>query len=271
MMIEISISNMGLSQYRFIMKSVFDTLGLFEDLFENYESPVLIEGENGTGKELLSAVIHYKSPRKDGMFVIQDCSTFSDTLLSAELFGHEKGSFTGSISDKRGLFESANGGTLLLDKIEEMDMETQAKLLRVLEDGMFYSVGGSELKKVDVRVITATNRDLKKLVEKGLFREDLFCRINAIHVVLPPLRERTGDIDRLANYFLKSHAERHNTEKKAIKPDVIELMKAHNWPGNIRELRDMIERLIILSGRDKTIERKHVPAEEIMASSCLEP
>jgi len=205
------------------------------------------------------------------MFVIQKCSKFSGALLGSELFGHEKGSFTGVVTYEKGVLEAADGGTLFLDEIGEMNMETQAKLLRVLEDGTFYSVGGSELKKVDVRVIAATNRDLKKLVEKCLFREDLFCRINAIHVVLPPLREMTGDIDRLSNYFLKSHAERHNTEKKAITPDVIGLMKTPHWPGNIKELRDMIERSIILSGRDKTIKRKHVPAEEITASSCLEP
>ena len=249
-----------------IIKEVFDKL----ELIENYESPVLIEGASGTGKELLSAAIHYNSPRKDEMFVIQNCSTFSDTLLSSELFGHEKGSFTGAIADKKGLFESANGGTLFLDEIGEMDIKAQSKLLRVVEDGTFYSVGGSELKKVDVRLIVATNRDLKKQIEQGLFREDLYFRINTIHIVLPPLRERTGDINRLANHFLKSYAERYNAEIKTISPDVLSIMEAYNWPGNIRELRNLIERLVILSGKDKIIERKHLPTE-IMVSSSQEP
>ncbi len=240
-----------------IIREVFNTL----DLIENYENPVLIEGESGTGKELFAAAIHYNSLRKDKIFIIQNCSTFSDTLLSSELFGHEKGSFTGAISDKKGLFEIADSGTLFLDEIGEMDRNAQAKLLRVLEDGTFYRVGGAELKEVDVRVIVATNRELKKQVEKGLFREDLFYRINTIHITLPPLRERKGDVERLVNYFLESHAEIHNTEKKDIAPDVIELMKVYDWPGNIRELRNLIERLIILSGKEKTIEYKHLPVE----------
>jgi len=249
-----------------IIKEVFDTL----ELIENYESPVLVEGASGTGKELLSVAIHYNSPRKDGMFVMQNCSAFSDTLLSSELFGHEKGSFTDATSFKKGIFETANGGTLFLDEIGEMDIKAQSKLLRVLEDGTFYRVGGSELKRVDVRVIVATNRDLKKLVEQGLFREDLYYRINTIHIVLPPLRERKEDIKLLVEHFLKTHTEIYNTEKKDISPDAIKKMEAYNWPGNIRELRNLVERLIILSGKNKTIESKHLPAE-ITTSSCKKP
>ncbi len=165
------------------MENVFDTL----ELIKNTESPVLIEGESGVGKELIAAAIHYNSLRKNKMFIIQNCSTFSDTLLSSELFGHEKGSFTGAALEKKGLFEIADGGTLFLDEVGDMSIEDQGKLLRVLENGTFYRVGGVDQKRVDVRIIAATNKELEKQVEKGLFRADLFYRINTIRINIPYL------------------------------------------------------------------------------------
>lgn len=164
------------------MKKIFTLL----DLIEESESPVLIEGETGTGKELIAAAIHYNSPRRDKMFVIQNCSAFSDSLLSSELFGHEKGSFTGAISEKKGLFDIADKGTLFLDELGDMNLEAQARLLRVLENGTFCRVGGTEQKKVDIRIIAATNKELSNQIKKGLFRKDLFYRINTFHIDLPP-------------------------------------------------------------------------------------
>ncbi len=170
----------GVSQ---AMANAFDTL----ELIKNIESPVLIEGESGVGKELIAAAIHYNSLCKNKMFIIQNCSTFSDTLLSSELFGHEKGSFTGAALEKKGLFEIADGGTLFLDEVGDMSIEDQGKLLRVLENGTFYRVGGVDQKRVDVRIIAATNKELEKQVEKGLFRADLFYRINTIRINIPYL------------------------------------------------------------------------------------
>ncbi len=231
------------------------------ELIEGSESPVLLEGETGTGKELLAAAIHYNSLRKDKMFVIQNCLAFSDTILNSELFGHEEGSFTGAIREKKGLFEIADGGTLFLDEVGDMNIDLQVKLLRILEDGTFYRVGGTDRKKVDVRIIVATNKTLKKLVEQDLFRRDLFYRINTIPITLPPLRERRDDIVLLLNYFFNSYMDNYHIEKKEISQAVIDSLIAYDWPGNIRELKNTIERLIILSGEDKTIELRHLPNE----------
>lgn len=239
------------------MKRVFDTL----ELIERSESPVLIEGESGTGKELIAAAIHYNSPRKERLFVIQNCSAFSDTLLNSELFGHEKGSFTGAVSEKKGLFEIADKGTLFLDEIGDMQKDIQAKLLRVLEDGSFYRVGGTEQRKVNVRIIAATNKRLKELVERGEFRKDLFYRINTIHVTLPPLRERNEDIGGLIDYFLDYYAISCNGGIKEIHPSAREHLQAYHWPGNVRELKNLMERLVLLSGTSKTIEVRHIPRE----------
>jgi len=239
------------------IKRVFDTL----ELTERSESPVLIEGESGAGKELIAAAIHYNSPRKDKIFIIQNCSAFSETLLNSELFGHEKGSFTGAVSEKKGLFEIADKGTLFLDEIGDMNMEIQARLLRVLEDGSFYRVGGTEQKKANVRIIAATNKPLKELIKQGLFRKDLFYRINTIHVALPPLRERKDDILLLIDYFLDYYAISCNGGKKEIHPEARELLLSYHWPGNVRELKNLIERLVLLSGTSKTIEVRHIPRE----------
>jgi transcriptional regulator with PAS, ATPase and Fis domain len=245
------------------MGNAFDTL----ELIKNTESTVLLEGETGTGKELLAAAIHYNSPRKDKMFIIQNCSTFSDTLLSSELFGHEKGSFTGAIREKKGLFEIADEGTLFLDEVGDMSREVQGRLLRVLENGTFYRVGGVEQKRVDVRILAATNKELRKQVEKGLFREDLFYRINTIRINIPPLRDRKEDILPLFHHFFESYCKIRNMEKKEINSDVFKLIMDHNWPGNIRELKNLVEHLIALSGKNETIEPKHLPMEILVNSS----
>lgn len=243
------------------MKKIFDIL----EMVENNEIPVLLEGESGTGKELIAEALHYNSPRRNKMFLVLNCSTFNDTLLSSELFGHEKGSFTGAMSEKKGLFEIANGGTLFLDEIGDMKIEAQAQVLRVLENGTFYRVGGTEQIKVDVRIIVATNKKLKEQIKQGLFRDDLFYRINNIHIKIPPLRDRKDDILNLIHYFLESYAETHKTNKKEISNDVIKQLVEYDWPGNVRELKNLIENLIIFSGKNKIIDLKSVHME-IMGS-----
>ncbi len=247
------------------IKNIFYTF----ELIENSESPILLEGETGTGKELLAAAIHYNSPRRDEAFIIQNCSAFHDELLCSELFGHEKGSFTGAVSEKKGLFEIADGGTIFLDEIGDMKMEIQSKLLRILEDGTFYRVGGTAPKKVDVRIIAATNKEVKKQVEQGMFRKDLFYRINTLSINIPPLRERKEDVMLLANFFLESYAENRNEESKHLSHEVIERLGAYNWPGNIRELKNMIERLVVLSGKNNTIEVNLLPGEMMDVSPGL--
>jgi len=239
------------------MTEVFETV----EIIEGTEKTILIEGETGTGKELLAAALHYNSPRKDKVFIIQNCSAFNDALLSSELFGHVKGSFTGAIADKKGLFQIADGGTLFLDEIGDMSMENQSTLLRILENSTYYKLGGTELQRVDVRIIAATNKELYKQVEKGLFRKDLFYRINAIHLTMPPLAKRKDDIIPLLYHFLETHAESHNTAQKEVSQEVIELFEAHDWPGNVRELKNQVERLIILSGSNNKLEAKHLPPQ----------
>ncbi|MDR4507049.1 MAG: sigma 54-interacting transcriptional regulator [Candidatus Brocadiaceae bacterium] len=249
------------------IKKVFDMLSLIEDI----ESSILIDGESGTGKELVAATIHYNSPRKDKMFVVQNCSAFSETLLNSELFGHEKGAFTGAVSSRKGLFEIANGGTLFLDEIGDMQINAQSRLLRVLQDGTFYSVGSDKLKKVDVRILAATNKDLGEQVKQGKFRQDLFYRINTIHITMPPLRERGRDIYLLCDYFLSSYAEASGAEKKEISNEAMEQLMAYTWPGNIRELKNVTERLIILSGKEKVIEPIHLPREIANSTQSIFP
>jgi transcriptional regulator with PAS, ATPase and Fis domain len=245
-----------------VIKGIFDTL----ELIENTESPVLIEGESGTGKELIASAIHYNSFRKNEVIIIQNCSAFSDALLSSELFGHEKGSFTGATLEKKGLFEIADGGTLFLDEIGDMSKEVQGRLLRVLENGTFYRVGGTKQKEVDVRIIVASNKNLKKQVEEGLFRKDLFYRINTFHINISPLRDRKEDILPLLHYFLEASSKIRNEEEKEVSPEVFKVLANHDWPGNVRELKNVVECLITLSGNRKTIELEHVPME-IMQSA----
>jgi len=208
---------------------------------------VLITGESGTGKELVARTIHFNSPRKDGPFIVVDCSTLAPTLLESELFGHVKGSFTGAARSHKGLFELADGGTLFLDEIANIGLEIQGKLLRVLESREIKPVGGEQVKKVDIRLIAATNRVIKELVASGEFREDLFYRLNVIPITIPPLRERGEDIGLFAFQFLREFNELHHKGIQSIRPEAITRLMVYPWPGNVRELRNAIERLVILA------------------------
>ena len=210
-------------------------------------SRVLIGGENGTGKELVARAIHQHSARAGRPFVAVNCAAIPETLIESELFGHEKGSFTGATSMKRGQFEQADGGTLFLDEIADMSLSTQAKVLRALQEQQFTRVGGIKLLKVDVRVLAASNKDLIKEIEKGAFREDLFYRLNVVPIIVPPLRERREDLPLLIRHFMKIHAEEQGLRMKEISPEAMAVFQQYDWPGNIRELRNLIERLMIMT------------------------
>ncbi len=221
------------------------------DKIKQAESTVLIQGENGTGKELIARAIHYNSLRKDKAFIIQNCSAFNDNLLESELFGHVKGSFTGAIRDKRGLFEMADKGTFFLDEIGDTSPTMQVKLLRVLQEGTFMPVGSVEPRRVNVRVIAATNRNLKEMVEQNLFREDLYYRLNVINIHVPPLRDRKEDIPLLVDFFLSRSEETHG--KKILTKRALEKLYDYAWPGNVRELQNELERVIVLAGDESKI------------------
>jgi transcriptional regulator with PAS, ATPase and Fis domain len=208
---------------------------------------VLILGESGTGKELLARAIHAESPRRDGPFVGVSCVALTETLLESELFGYEKGAFTGAMGGARGKFEIAAGGTLFLDEIGDISLKLQLDLLRVLDAREFRRVGGSQLIKVDVRIIAATNRDLKKLVESGTFREDLYYRLNVIPVTVPTLRERKEDIPLLADHFLAQLRTEMRKPLEAVSAEALEILIAYDWPGNVRELRNVLERGAVLA------------------------
>jgi DNA-binding NtrC family response regulator len=212
---------------------------------------VLLLGETGTGKEVFAQAIHQGSKRNDQPFIAVNCSSFSKELLESEIFGHKAGAFTGAIKEKKGLIEEANHGTLFLDEIGEMPMDLQTKLLRVLETNEFIKVGDSKPSNVDVRIIAATNRDLKQDVEHGKFREDLFYRLNVFTISLPPLRERKKDIPVLADHFLNLFADKTNKRINSIQPEVLKQLQAHDWKGNIRELKNTIERAVILEDSDQ--------------------
>jgi len=218
---------------------------------------VLITGESGTGKELVARTIHNLSPRKNGSFVAINCSAIPETLMESELFGHERGAFTGAGARRLGCFELANGGTLLLDEIAEMPFSLQAKLLRVLEDRKIRRLGGSHEVSVDVRVLAATNRDPLESVRRGIFREDLLYRLNVITVELPPLRRRKEDITLLAQHLATILAERHGRPARFLSPAAVEALQSHHWPGNVRELRNVIERAVIICSGE-AIERHHL-------------
>ena len=219
------------------------------------EATVLLTGETGTGKEVFAQAIHQASKRNKNNFIAVNCSAFSKELLENELFGHKAGAFTGALKDTKGIFEEANNGTVFLDEIGEMPLDLQAKLLRVLESGEFLKLGDNKPIKTDVRIIAATNRDLQKEIESGNFREDLYYRINIFNITLPALRERTVDIEELANYFLTVFATKTNKKIKRISADYLEALKLHSWKGNIRELRNVIERSIILvEGEELTVD-----------------
>ncbi len=214
------------------------------------ESNVYIEGESGTGKELIARTIHVVSQRKNGPFVAINCAAIPENLLESELFGYKKGAFTGALSSKKGIFLQAHSGTLFLDEISEMSLPMQAKLLRVLEAGEFYPLGSEEVVKVDVRIIAASNKNLAKLVEQGIFREDLFYRIHVIPIKLPPLRERKEDIPLLARHFLDKYARKMNKKVKGITPSALQKLLLYPWPGNIRELENTIECAVAMATHD---------------------
>ncbi len=209
-------------------------------------STVLIEGESGTGKELVARHIHFSGPRAKKPFVVMNCAAIPDTLVESELFGHEKGAFTGAETSRAGKFEVANGGTLLLDEIGDMHLESQAKLLRVLQDGVVERVGSTSPRQVDVRVITATNRDLARRVEEGAFRRDLYYRLDVIRVNIPSLRERIHDLPLLVNHFRAKLSAKLGKPVPMVGPDVIEAMRRYRWPGNVRELENTLEQIFIL-------------------------
>lgn len=234
------------------------------------DSPVLIEGDTGTGKELVASTIHYNSPRKDRPFNPVNCGGFAETLLESQLFGHIKGSFTGAISDRKGVFEVTNHGTIFLDEVAEMSPALQVKLLRVLQEGTFSPVGSTQTRKADVRIISATNKNLKELVTQGKFREDLYYRINVIKVALPPLRERKEDIPMLIDHFIKTAESVRKKKIVGVRSDVLKCLLDYSWPGNIRELQNVIERAIALaSSRYITIE--DLPEEMIKREKEIPP
>jgi len=212
--------------------------------------PILIQGESGTGKEVIARMVHRRSPRSDRPFVKVNCAAIPGTLLESELFGYEKGSFTGAAAAKPGRVELAHGGTLFLDEISEMDLGLQAKLLQLLQDGQFWRIGGRENISVDVRLVCATNRNLDVEIAEGRFRQDLFYRINVVKMQLPPLRERREDIQTLVRYFVEQHSRKYSSEVHTPSEYALRLLQKHHWPGNIRELSNLIERYAILESED---------------------
>jgi DNA-binding NtrC family response regulator len=210
------------------------------------DSTVLINGQSGTGKELIARAIHFNSPRRDKQFVTVDCAVLSENLLESELFGHVRGSFTGAVTTKPGLFEVADGGTVFLDEIGNISPAIQAKLLRVLQEREFTPVGGTKAKKVDIRLVAATNKDLEKMIKEGSFREDLYYRLNIVPIYLPPLRERQEDIPALSAHFLKKYSEEMGKAIKGFTPEAMEKLMKYPWPGNVRELENVIERTVVM-------------------------
>ena len=223
------------------------------------EATVLITGESGTGKELIAGAIHWNSPRKSGPFIKINCAAITETLLESELFGHEKGAFTGAQKRKEGRFRQADGGSLFLDEVSEMPTTMQVKLLRVLQERELTRVGGEEVVKVDVRLIVAANRNLARLVETGEFREDLFYRLNVVALEVPPLRRRRDDIPLLAQHFLENFARKNHKSIKGFTPGALDALIRHDWPGNVRELMNCVERAVVLA-RSRYLEIDDFPS-----------
>jgi len=225
-----------------------------------YDYPVQISGETGTGKELVALAIHYESPRSSAPFVPVNCGALPETIIESELFGHVKGAFTGAIRDKKGRFELAEGGTIFLDEVAELSKSTQVKLLRILQEGNYERVGAEKVSSVNVRVISATNKDLKQEVKRGRFRDDLFFRLNVIPINLPPLRKRRNDIPLLVEHFLRQRAERNDGKQTEISDEAMSILMDYNWAGNIRELQNAIQ-FAIVKCRGNVINPDHLPAE----------
>jgi DNA-binding NtrC family response regulator len=232
------------------IQTVFDLIGRVAPTQVN----VLITGESGTGKELVARALHRQSPRKDGPFIAINCSAIPNELLESELFGHAKGSFTGAHQAKKGLFEEAHGGTIFLDEIGDMELSLQAKLLRVIQERMVKPVGDNVSRSIDVRIVAATHKDLKKACQNNQFREDLFYRLCVIPIEIPSLRQRREDIPLLADYFLKKHAATHGLNVIGFVPGAMQKLISYSWPGNVRELENMIERSVILTRSEKITE-----------------
>jgi DNA-binding NtrC family response regulator len=224
------------------------------------DTTVLVQGETGTGKELVARAIHYASPRAEHAFVAIDCAALPETLFESELFGHERGAFTGAVQSRRGLLESADGSTCFLDEIGELSLGLQAKLLRVLQERVLRRVGGNEPIPVNLRLIAATNRDLRKRVEDGTFREDLYYRLNGVTITMPPLRERGADIPLLAHDFMQRYASAAGKRLEGFAPDALALLSAYRWPGNVRELEHAVERAVALA-RSEVILPEDLPPE----------
>lgn len=222
------------------------------------EATVLIRGESGTGKELIAKAIHFASPRASGPLVRVNCAALPETLLESELFGHERGAFTGAIATRKGRFEAADGGSLFLDEIGDLPMHLQAKLLRVLQEREFERVGSNRPIRVDVRVLTATHRDLESLLRTGRFREDLYYRLNVVTIVLPPLRERRQDLPLLIDHFLQRFAEKNGKKIRGFTPQAREALLRYDYPGNVRELENLVERAVVLT-RDEVIGKEDLP------------
>jgi two-component system response regulator PilR (NtrC family) len=240
-------------------KPMREIFGLIEKVAAT-DSTVLVAGESGTGKEMAARAVHALSRRRDAAFVSINCAALPENLLESELFGHMRGSFTGAIADKRGMFEAAHMGTMFLDEVGEMSPWTQVKLFRVLQERRIRRVGGNDEIAVDVRIIAATNQDLKKRIEEGKFREELFYRLNVISFEIPPLRKRTEDIPLLVTHFLKKHCDRTGRKMKRLTPEVASLLETYAWPGNVRELENVIERIVAVEERE-TITASCLPAE----------
>ena len=250
---------------KFGLESIIGKTPVMEEMFTLIQqvapsrATVLIQGESGTGKELVAHAIHGLSPRAQGPFIAVHCAALPQTLLESELFGHEKGAFTGAVERRRGRFELAEGGTLFLDEISEIDPTLQVKLLRVLEERKFERVGGQETLEADIRLLTATNRDLAQRAQEGKFRQDLFFRLNVVTLTIPPLRDRADDIPLLVQAFLKELARENNKPIEDITPEAMSMLMAHPWPGNVRELRNVMERMVVLSRGNKLTGRDLPP------------
>ena len=237
------------------MQRVFDVMNQIIDT----DATVLLRGESGTGKELVAQALHRTGPRRDGPFIPLNCAALAEGVLESELFGHERGAFTGAHARRKGRFEAAHGGTLFLDEIGDMPLATQAHLLRALESGEIVRVGSNEPLRVDVRVIAATNRDLDAMVADGRFRDDLSFRLRVVQIDLPPLRERLADLTRLAEHFLHEAAKRYGKPARAFVPETLDLLMRYGWPGNVRELKNAVESMVLL-GREGVLTPAEVPA-----------